>query len=308
MKNNVKNIGLRIKYDLDVLFDSRNYTDYYKNYSRFKREYFYKKTIYYPEIVRCIFKKFTIDEHLLNIALDFCRLLPLENKNEYHNGEHSFEVFLILSYLLQVETQINKEVTCSKYIGLSLLSALMHDYNHDGKSNTVDGKHTQFRLEKFSFMKATSTFKENIFFSDLDIIKTLILSTDTSHVTEFISPHDYIKKTYLGKTISNTSQEITKELSLIGKDNTLNLMCLLLHEADIIGSSSLELNNLIENSKKLSMETGEDRHSIRSMLFFLKHICGGEHTSQSAKLIFQEQLAKNISILENELNDNSSSS
>jgi len=205
-----------------------------------------------------------------------------ENKNPYHNNDHFREVFA-LTFMLANHGHVNGRIS-EKHFARRLTAALLHDYKHDGKTNTVDGQHVPFRLEQQSFDAAKDRLIEaGATRKDMTIIEALILGTDVSAPQGEVSPAASMKN----YSESGNPDDLHPRLRVL---HGLNLVdtSLLLHDTDVGLSAAISREFNERQGEDLRIEWGLDEPPDQK--FFLNALCRGRMFSRSGRALLQNSM------------------
>lgn len=234
--------------------------------------------------VKEVFKQVKFSEKTKKLIMVAAKLSSEENDNKYHDNQHFLEVFS-LSLVLGHHAYKKGHITETDF-GNLLVSALLHDYKHDGSINGG----VQYRLERISvdasrdaLLKAGATVR------DLKIIEAMILSTDVTKDfcnPEAVSPTETLKLYHEGAI-----EHVDKDLSVLEKEGVVDL-ALMLCDADV-GSNFLNIDLLNENSSKLEKENGTP-FNIAAQQFFLEKICDRRLHSDAGKEILTPYMDKTL--------------
>lgn len=212
-------------------------------------------------------------------------LAQKKNNNPFHNNLHFLEVTALLDRLATHLKLSPDEHMCL------IVAALIHDYQHDGGTNTVDGKHTPFRLEQMAFDAARETLEKSGMTKDqLQLIELLVRATDVSPDPNFnnISPAQSLKN-YLDN--NEKPDFIHPDLQgLLHYPNGIDL-ALTLHESDI-GSAFLSLEKCMKGSEDLCKERDDTYQGKESSRFFVENIAGQRCYSRAGQALLQPYLNK----------------
>ncbi len=210
-----------------------------------------------------------------------------ENNNPYHNNHHFREVFA-LTYMMAYDGYTKDRIT-KEHFARRLSAALLHDYKHDGLTNTIDGGHQQFRLEQQAFDMARSKLVDEGFATqkDLRIIEAMILATDASvsDAKGAISPADSLKN-YVEDGNEDASL-LHPRLRVLHDENLVDT-ALLLHDADIGVSAAISPSiNLIQGR---ALQEEWDLKELPDQHFFLDNLCRRRLYSRSAQELLQPSM------------------
>jgi len=219
--------------------------------------------------------------------------------NAYHNTSHFREVVSSMARLLTVNNEMavsgakGTELLDGKDMAKCLLAAAAHDLLHDGTNNTAAGVHTRYRLEDKAFGAADLLMQLSGMKSrDIEDVRVIIRVTDISRDSAGFSPHALLKQAY-AETFEGLDAEKplrTKELSRLGKDDTLLLMAALMSDADLTPSAATAYDFSRRQTTLMNKENPAIADTDASLAGFLKHMMGGSFTSAAGKKAGQAAL------------------
>lgn len=219
--------------------------------------------------------------------------------NAYHNTSHFREVVSSMARLLTVNNELavsgakGAELLDGSDMAKCLLAAASHDLLHDGTNNTVAGVHTRYRLEDKAF-GATKVFMQlaGMKSRDIEDVRVMIRVTDISKDSAGFSPHALLKQAY-AETFEGAEVDKplrAKELSRLGKDDTLLLMAALMSDADLTPSAATAYDFSRRQTTLMNKENPAIADTDASLAGFLKHMMGGSFTSAAGKVAGQTAL------------------
>ncbi|PWR22197.1 hypothetical protein [Zavarzinia compransoris] len=197
--------------------------------------------------------------------------------NPYHNAHHTLEVLLNAHYLAIRNDLVATHIRLNdRERALLCLSALIHDYEHDG---TMNGP-TRFRLESLAYDTAHPQFRAaGMDEADCAAIRAIVLATDPA------GPNLYMKALHSAAFYGGLPPEPGQafaELKPLADDRRLLRMAALLNDADLLSSAGLSVDYADRQSAKLGAEGGR-KLDCADMLRFLQHIVGGSFTTRAAR-------------------------
>lgn len=201
-----------------------------------------------------------------------------ENKNPFHGNLHFLEVFIMAATI--GNHALSQGRIDQDQFALLLTSALIHDYKHDGKTNTIDVEgiktHISFRLEKIAVDAGTPNLREaGATKEELNIIRAIVYATDvsgTSTVSQKLIKYDQ----------TGDETDLPDILTNIYKTPWVRESALMLRDADL-GQALLSATKCIEGGKNLAQELGFE-YSPNVTSFFLNTICP-QMASTSGKIL-----------------------
>ncbi len=236
----------------------------------------------------------TLASHLLMAAVlaDFPNVLP------YHNNQHFRKVVLHCARMICAHNYIFDEtqnVFAKAELIKLLVAACIHDLGHDGMGNIVDRTYHMARTEERSFHLAEPyLLAVNMSESDLYDIKIMLIGTDASPFGDPIGPSKQMRRAFLyhfGDEDDGGSLDLSDKLSVLKERDDLSLMCMILHEADLMNSIGLDYNITVEESLVVSQEIESVATPEGTLLFLEKTCCGGFYTD-SGRYLGQDNFEK----------------
>ncbi len=175
------------------------------------------------------------------------------DRQPYHSRQHFCEVMLAASTLIQVHQ------LPSRMAQLLLLSALIHDFRHDGKPNL------DFRLERASVERATPHLAAaGVGAEARRRLTALVLATEPCHgVRAARLAHEF----HAAQRAAPSLGEVPAELRLLLKDVQLSRLAMLLCEADVLPSVGLTFAHAMRLQDLLAKEWERDLGPNDKLLF-----------------------------------------
>ncbi|PCK00234.1 MAG: hypothetical protein COA45_00155 [Zetaproteobacteria bacterium] len=251
---------------------------------------------------------FTADrdsQHILP-TLMAAMLSDVPNTLDYHNNMHFRKVVLHIIRMVVVHNNIwssNQQNYLDKgRVSLLIAAAAVHDLGHKGDGNIIDRKYHMAQIERRSYGLASPYLKaaglsESIL-SDMDI---MLRTTDVSPFGDPISPASQMRRAYefhygsdddMAEGDDNASLLLSDDLAVLENRAILCLMCLMLHEADIMNSAAVDYDVTCGESVSVSKELGLRQAFPEDTLLFLEKICSGRMLSDSACHLGAKNLAE----------------
>jgi hypothetical protein len=204
--------------------------------------------------------------------------------NAYHNPLHFAKILVNFMALSLIHQGLNSEiyglvddVTAAK----GLLAAIAHDVCHDGKGNTVDGKHYPFRLEQIAIDAARGWIAPPLeVAASIDKSLTLVYATDVSGLS---SPAKIIRSwyDYYFERGQEPCSQFPEQLRPIIDNRQLTLAAALLQDADVL-SGVMENDMHLKEDSRVGAEFKRPP-SPTGGLFFLDKILEGRMTTTVAR-------------------------
>ena len=219
----------------------------------------------------------------------------ITNNLVYHNNMHFRKVALHTIRMIKAHNMLNRD-TClcmdKNKIVCMLSAAAIHDLDHNGRGNIVDRKYYVGLTEKRSFDLAQPYLKQ-AGLSDISLqdIRTMLISTDVSPFGDPISPSYQVRAAYeyhFGTDEGSDDLELCDDLAQLENRAGLCLMCLMLHEADIMNSAGVSYKITKIESVAISKEIGRQSATPEDTLLFLEKICGGHMLSDASRYLAGE--------------------
>lgn len=238
------------------------------------------------------------DKSLVLPCLAVSVLAEIENNLAYHNNAHYFKVTLHAVRLVFAHNRIFKGTrSClgKPEMAMVVAAAAMHDLGHRGESNIIDRKYHAARLEIRSFDYA-SPYLRQCGFNDsmLDDIKIMLYTTDASPFGDPISPSNQMRAAYeyhYGTSDADEDLNLGDDLKVLEEREMLCMLCMLLHEADLMNSCGVSYEFTCHESILIGREMGKDFASPEDTLLFLTMICWRGMVSDAAKFLAGENFA-----------------
>ncbi len=254
-----------------------------------------------PSIISYLIDHFDFDkgQHKDLILLMFIAsvLAEVDNDLPYHNNLHFRKVLLHAARMADTHNKLFKNSIGSLThldIAMLIVAACIHDLGHDGTSNIVDRKYIMARIETRSFNYARPFLeKSQVSSKILDDIFIMLIVTDTAPFGDPISPSNQIKVAYEYHygIKGHGDLNLSNELSLLEDNDRLSLLCVILHEADIMNSAGVDYEITCYESVSISKEFGESGAYPEDTLLFLDKICNGGFCSDAGSFLADDNLA-----------------
>ncbi|PCI01100.1 MAG: hypothetical protein COB76_02055 [Alphaproteobacteria bacterium] len=233
------------------------------------------------------------DDHpFLNVALAACVLSEMPHLNPYHNNHHFHEVVAMAIRLCATHQSMNEgtdfELNASDIL-LLLTAAAIHDFDHDGQGNIMDGHHTPSRLEKRAVDQVTPfLMAAGLGQMHMDTVRALVLTTDVSKGLEGESPSNILRAVHMAHVKGLSMPEVAQDLQPLANDRKLALMACLLGEADIAPSTGLNYDFSQMATILVAQESSVLQPSATTLYGFMRHICQGQYMSDAARVLMAE--------------------
>jgi hypothetical protein len=185
----------------------------------------------------------------------------LHDARPYHSRQHFCEVMLAACVLCQLHGLRGRPAQ------FLLLAALVHDFEHDGRSNQ------EFRLERASVTRATPHLLAAGVGADArERLAALVLATE---------PHHGVRAARLARefhatgAISPPRFGDPAELRLLTGDAELSQLAMLLCEADVLPSVGLTFAHALRLQRLLATEWGRHLGSSDKLVFIDEVLAAG---------------------------------
>ncbi len=241
------------------------------------------------------------DEAYITPVLMAAALADVPNVLDYHNNFHFRKVVFHTIRMISVHNDIwgaEKHYLDKRQISLLISAAAVHDLGHKGDGNIIDRKYQMAKIERRSYDLAYPYFKKSgLSDDDLNDVIVMLTTTDVSPFGDPISPASQMRRAYefhYGSSSEMDDKEslmLSDDLSLLAERERLCLMCLILHEADIMNSAAVDYDITCEESISVSKELGLVHALPEGTLLFLERICAGHMLSDAGRYLGSENLA-----------------
>ncbi len=224
-------------------------------------------------------------------------LSEVSNDLPYHDNLHFRKVVLHMVRMIVAHNKIflgTSNHLNNQQITQLIISAAIHDLAHKGRGNIVDRHYNMAQLEKRSF-ELSSSYLNPIGLSKnlLEDMRIMLIATDTSPFGDPISPANQARAAYeyhFGSDETADNLELYDDLKILEDRADLCLMCIMLHEADILNSAGVGYQITIKESIAVSIEIGMGEATPEYTLLFLEKICNSEMLSDSAQYIASDNM------------------
>lgn len=237
-------------------------------------------------------------------------LADVPNALDYHNNMHFCKVVLHTIRLIVAHNNIwpsGQNYLDKRKTSLLLAAAAIHDLGHQGDGNIIDRKYHMAHVERRSYDLIYPYLKASGFSEDtLNDMKVMLTTTDVSPFGDPISPASQMRRAYefhygsADRMGDKADLMLSDDLDVLADRSVLCLMCLILHEADIMNSAAVDYDITCGESISVSRELGLTHALPEGTLLFLERICAGHMLSDSARYLGAANLAK---ILERVMKD-----
>ena len=252
-----------------------------------------------------VIEKFDFDEAAhkihINALLIAAILADLRNDLPYHNTLHYRKVLLHTVRLIAVHNHLfkgsDKRTLDHDAMTKLMISACIHDLGHAGTGNIIERKYQMAMTEQRSFdlaypYLAATGLSEDI----LADIRIMLITTDVSPLGDPISPMQQARAAYklhFGMNKDDDDEPLySQPLEILKEDERLCLLCVLLHEADIMNSAGVDYEITRKESVAINQEMGESLALPEDTLLFLNKICGDGFLSDAARYLADGNLIR----------------
>ncbi len=216
------------------------------------------------------------DQALCQRVFVAAALADCPNDNFYHNNLHFKKVVLHTARMIAAHNYIfeNGLNSFSKdQIALLLVCACIHDLGHNGQGNIIERKYNMAATEIKSFEYALPYLEATHLDADsMKNLRYIIFCTDASPFGDPISPSQQLRRAYeyhFGDE-DGGDLELSSELSVLEENETLCLMAMVIHEADLMNSIGVSYEITVEESIAVSKEIKTEATPEGVLLFFEK--------------------------------------
>lgn len=237
-------------------------------------------------------------------------LADVPNILEYHNNMHFRKVVLHTVRMIVAHNNIwpsGQSYLDKSKISLLIAAAAIHDLGHEGDGNIIDRKYHMAQVERRSHALAYPYLKKAGFSENtLCDLNVMLATTDVSPFGDPISPASQVRRAYEFHYGSADNMDdpaalmLSDDLAILEERSVLCLMCLILHEADIMNSAAVDYDITCGESISVSRELGLSHALPEGTLLFLERICSGQMLSDAARYLGSANLAR---ILERVMED-----
>lgn len=213
----------------------------------------------------------------------------------YHDVPHFRKVVLHSLRMIAAHQNIHADTrtALSKNAQVHLLlAACIHDLGHKGQGNLVDGQYDMARTEKRSFEFVKPYFTAVGLSDDaLSDIRVMLIGTDTTLCCNSVCPSQQVRSIYqyLYGDASEMDLTLISALSTLSDRRDLTLLCMMLHEADIMSSAGIGYEQTLFETIAIGQEIGQDA-TPETILAFIKDVCCYELLTDSGRYLGQQNL------------------
>ncbi len=225
-------------------------------------------------------------------------------QHAYHNALHFAKVVITFRALSSIHNSLYPKDEISNIdIAAGLLAATAHDLRHNGRGNTVDGKHQQFRLEQIAIDTAVEWASIQNISERSKILPALglIYATDVSFDGVNPSPAAYVRGLHdcYFETISGPPQTPYAGVFDWALPNVNSLIsAALLHDADVFSSLLEDKAHQREDGRvaaEMQLATGKAR-GIAGDIWFLENMLQRRTTTNVSRRFTDGFIAKQLAI------------
>jgi hypothetical protein len=225
----------------------------------------------------------------------------IPNDLDYHNNMHYRKVLLQTLRMIEVHNNIYEGTARffdKTQIALLLIAACVHDLGHDGLGNTVKGVFQSGRLERKSYDIAVPYLKTAGLADPtlLDMLKIMLLCTDVTPLDDPGNPMNQMKAAYrfhfLGDKHKTHTLNLDHDLQALQYDESLAMMSLILHEADIATSAGLSYELTKFETTIYMQEISKRNARPQYVIDFLNQICQRKLLSDAGQKLYGANLAR----------------
>ncbi len=237
------------------------------------------------------------DEGLCSAVLVAAALADVPNDLPYHNELHSKKVIFHAARMISAHNFIfsgGPRAFNKDFIAKMLISACIHDLGHTGHGNIEDRQYHMAKMEEGSFNLARPYLESlGVCDSMMADIRVMLIGTDASPFGDPISPSQQIRRAYAyhfgDDDDLDDDLKLSDTLEILLERDDLALMCMILHEADLMNSIGVDYEMTVQESIAVSLEIGGDA-TPEDTLLFLEKTCCDELYTDSGRYLGQKNL------------------
>lgn len=244
-------------------------------------------------------EKFGLDAGSPNFKAALMTGLAAEVKhdNAYHSTSHFREVTAVMTRLIGINNELAVSGTAkgavlldSDDISKCLAAAAAHDLMHDGKGNSIDGKHVPYRLENKAIAAAEPFLKlAGMSEKDTEDFRVIIRVTDISANNDVRppfqrtpSPHKQLRNLYAEKYEGGKDAGLSPELQGLRHDAKLLIAASMMSDADLGPSAATDYAFSRKMTSLVAAETPSLSDSDGTLVGFMKFVVENRFTSAAA--------------------------
>lgn len=227
----------------------------------------------------------------------------VRNDNAYHSNHHFREVTAMMIRNCVTNNDLaasgaqNVQMMSSESMAKCLTAAAAHDLMHDGKGNSPNGQHEQYRLENQSIHAVEPLMKlAGMSERDQEDIRVMIRVTDITAKPGEMSPHKMLRsaleESFGTGAPGQPPVALPAELSALRGNSELLTMATLMSDADLGPSAGTSYDFSQKQSKLLSQENPNIKAGPEGTIGFLKYVIGDSFSSVAGKTALNGALVK----------------
>ena len=232
----------------------------------------------------------------------------VENDLPYHNNAHFKKVVLQSIRMICVHNGIfagTLKVLGEQSIATILIAACIHDLGHDGLGNAIKGVFYPGRLERYAYETAAPYLQQTGLSDEiLAEIEVLLLVTDVSPLGDITNPMYQMKAAYkfhyMGDKERLHTLNLSDELDVLERNETLALMACMLHEADIATSAGVTYSVTQFETCLFREEIGVLDARPSHIIDFMDKVCQRAFLTDAGQKLFGANMARIIALAEEE--------
>lgn len=221
----------------------------------------------------------------------------VENNLPYHNNCHFKKVLLHAIRLIAAHNHMFKGMNTAlkeEHISQLLATACAHDVGHEAKGNFVDRKYVFASQEHKSFGYIAPFLSVMGYTQEqCEEVRIMFLTTDVTPFGDLSSPSNQLRIAYemhYGTSDYDDNVQLCAQLQMLEENARLCLMCMILHEADIMNSAGVSYDITVDESIRVSREMDKTNATPEDTYLFLKMICHEKMTTDAAQFLASENL------------------
>lgn len=244
-----------------------------------------------------LFGGFEDKKNLVHPVLAAAVFGEVPNNLAYHNNCHFKKVLLHTIRLIAAHNRMFKgmnNVFKEEHISQLLAVACVHDIGHEAKGNFVDRKYVFAAQEQKSFGYIKPFFLLMGYTPEqCEDVRIMFMTTDVTPFGDISSPANQLRVAYemhFGTSDYDDNITLCEPLRILEENSNLCLMCMMLHEADIMNSAGVDYDTTVAESIRVSREMNKTSASPEDTYLFFKMICHESMTTDAAQYLASENL------------------
>lgn len=215
----------------------------------------------------------------------------------YHNNAHFKKVLLHVLRLIAVHNRLcagMKNELSPTQISMLMACACAHDIGHEAKGN-FNGQHHVTGAQELKSYGYAAPLLRDLGYSDAmcDDLRYMFLTTDVTPIDDPRSPSNQLRIAYemhYGSSEYDDDFSLIADLKRLEENAQLCLLCMLMHEGDLMNSAGLSYETTISETLRLSHESTRISASPEDTYLFLKMVCHEEMVTDAAQFLGQDNM------------------